>query len=252
MPIEAKPEFLEQQITHLRQQLAKLPADSEANETALIQYKLAQTLDQLGQFHLQSAAYQAAALSLEEALRLFEGLLNQNNPHTGVLLADFSLCCRHFGRCLQEEDKQSELGLLLQRELRLWEKLAGMEHFFTQSLMQRFATWHQKQGHYRIAEQLLGQIVSFRERHQGPLASETAYSLERLAACYEAQARYYHASASYRRALAIFEACLTNPYQDSIELSHQINAIRRSLARIQHSFPHVGAWEQQLRDVSSA
>jgi tetratricopeptide (TPR) repeat protein len=251
MPIEAKPELLEQQITHLRQQLAKLPGDSEANETALIQYKLAQTLDQLGQFHLQSAAYQAAASLLEEALSLFEDLLNQNNPYTGVLLADFSLCCRHFGRCLQEEDKQSELGILLQRELRVWEKQVGIEHFFTQSLMQRFATWHQKQGHYRIAEQLLRQIVSFRERHQGPLASETAYSLERLAACYEAQARYYQASASYRRALAIFEECLTNPYQDSIELSHQIKAIRSSLARIQHCFPHAGACEQ-LRDAPSA
>lgn len=253
MPIEPKLDRLKGQIAQLRHQLVTtdVELDMQEAESTSIQYKLAQTLDQLGQYYFQHAVYSEAALAFEEALKHFEALLAQKEASVGLLLADFSLCCRHFARCLQEADKQNELGLLLQRELRVWEKLAGIEHFFTQSLMQRFATWHQKQGHFRVAEQLLRQIVSFRERHQGPLASETAYSLERLAACYEAHASYYHASASYRRALAIFEACLTNPYQDSIELSHQIKAIRRSLARIQHYFSHTDGWDP-FRDASSA
>lgn len=253
MPIEAKLDLLKGQISQLRQLLAEAYTEhaAQASNADSIRYKLAQALDQLGQYYFHQAIHAEAANAFEEALKHFEELLTQKEAAVGLLLADFSLCCRHFARCLQEENKQSELGRLLQRELRLWLKLAGIEHFFTQNLMQRCANWHQKQGHFRIAEQLLRQIVSFRERHQGPLASETAYSLERLGECYEAQAAYYHASASYRRALAIFEECLANPYQDNLELAQQIKAIRRSLARIQHFFPQAGTWDQS-RETPSA
>lgn len=122
----------------------------------------------------------------------------------------------------------SSLGLykkaqpLLERALKIREKLFGPNHKDTAESLNNLASLYWEQGRYAEAEPLYKRSLAIREKVLGPNHNETCNSLLNLANIYRDRGKYTEAEPLYKRVLSIKEKTFGPDYPEMAELLNNL------------------------------
>lgn len=163
-------------------------------------------LNNLGIALLKAGDLQGAALRLERALDLSEGL-GGDRPALATILSNLAMLYDHQGR-------YSEAEPLYQRSLKIREKTLGIEHPDVATSLNNLAALYEGQGRYSEAGPLYQRSLKIKEKELGVEHPSLAAPLNNLAEHYFNQGRYSEAEPLFQRSLRIRERTLGTEHPD--------------------------------------
>jgi serine/threonine protein kinase/Flp pilus assembly protein TadD len=163
--------------------------------------ELARSLNDLGVAQRQKAEWDAARVTLEEALAMRRKVLGEAHPDVGVTESEL-------GRVLFDQGRLDEAEAHFRKALAIRRKALGPADHETASSMSDLGLLLREKGDRAGAEALLRDTLAVTRKSRGPRHPDTATALSNLALTVNERGDHAAAEAMFREALAIGQASL--------------------------------------------